>query len=75
MDAEVVCHDKCSNNYIYHIQLLANKKTLRNQNSIKLRIDGSLLKHDINPTYLGITFDQRMTWKPQIDKVEKSVLL
>ena len=47
----------------------------KNQNSIKLRIDGSLLKHDINPTYLGITFDQRMTWKPQIDKVEKSVLL
>ena len=68
MDTEVVCQDKCSKKlYLPYSASRQQKK----QNSIKLRIDGSLLKHNSNSTYLGITFDQKMTWKQQIDKVEK----
>ena len=42
----------------------------KSQCRVKLSIDGHLLKHEPNPTYLGITFDQRLTWKQQTDKIE-----
>ena len=47
----------------YTIFSLANKELKAN-----LLIDGNKLPLDEEPTYLGITFDRRMTWKAQIDK-------
>ena len=35
-----------------------------------LVINGQTLPKDDNPTYLGVTFDKRMTWKQQIGKAE-----
>ena len=37
---------------------------------VKLKIDDHFLKQDNNPTYLGITFDQTLTWRQQIEKAE-----
>nr|KAG5704148.1 hypothetical protein BaRGS_009678 [Batillaria attramentaria] len=34
----------------------------------KLRINGEYLQADDNPTYLGVTFDKRLTWKQQTEK-------
>ena len=28
-------------------------------------------KQELSPTYLGITFDRGLTWKPHIEKTEK----
>ena len=33
-----------------------------------LKVGGHNLPQDNSPTYLGVTFDPRMTWKNQIDK-------
>jgi len=35
-----------------------------------LKINGQTLPAEDNPTYLGITFDRRLTWKPQTEKAE-----
>ena len=35
-----------------------------------LVINGQTLPKEDNPTYLGVTFDKRMTWKQQTDKAE-----
>ncbi|PVD34162.1 hypothetical protein C0Q70_05425 [Pomacea canaliculata] len=35
-----------------------------------LKFDGQILPLEDNPTYLGVTFDKRLTWKPQTKKVE-----
>ena len=37
---------------------------------VNLKIHGQSLPAEENPRYLGITFDQRLTWKPQVDKAE-----
>ena len=42
-----------------------------NQKEVVLQINGECLKHELSPTYLGITFDRRLTWKPHIEKAEK----
>ena len=42
-----------------------------NQKEVVLKINGECLKHELSPTYLGITFDRRLTWKPHIEKAEK----
>ena len=42
-----------------------------NQKKVVLKINGECLKHELSPTYLGITFDRRLTWKPHIEKGEK----
>ena len=39
----------------------------RNQNT-RLVIGGHALPQDKSPTYLGVTFDPRMTWKHQVDR-------
>ena len=33
-----------------------------------LRINGQTLSAEDNPTYLGVTFDKRLTWKQQTEK-------
>ena len=35
-----------------------------------LKIHGQSLLAEDNPRYLGITFDQRLSWKPEIDNAE-----
>ena len=40
------------------------------EQEIELRLDGQKLAEDKSPTYLGITFDKRLTWKHQIQTAE-----
>ena len=42
---------------------LSNKKQ-----EAKLTLNGQRLAEEHNPTYLGVTFDRRLTWKQQITK-------
>ena len=35
-----------------------------------LHINGQTLLAEDNPTYLGVTFDKRLTWKQQTEKAE-----
>ena len=35
-----------------------------------LKISGQTIPEEKNPTYLGVTFDRRLTWKQQTEKVE-----
>lgn len=42
--------------------------------AINLRINDKKLREEQNPTYLGVTFDQRLTWKQQTDKVQEKGL-
>ena len=41
------------------------------QQSIKLTLDKKVLEKNDNPTYLGVTFDPRLTWRNQIDNAQK----
>jgi hypothetical protein len=47
----------------YTIFSLATK-----EQSARLQVNGHVLPQDKSPTYLGITFDPRMTWRHQINK-------
>ena len=38
---------------------------------IWLKTNDQEIPHEENPTYLGIRFDRRMTWKPHIQEMEK----
>ena len=38
---------------------------------IRLYIEGNQLKENETPTYLGVTFDKRLTWKPQAQKCQE----
>ena len=40
--------------------------TIRKQKAGPINLGGVRLKEDDQPTYLGITFDKRQTWKPHI---------
>ena len=40
------------------------------EQSVNLYIDEQKINEDKTPTYLGITFDKRLTWKQQIEKAE-----
>ena len=42
-----------------------------NQKDVVLKINGEILRHELSPTYLGITFDRRLTWKSHIEGAEK----
>ncbi|XP_070173778.1 uncharacterized protein [Littorina saxatilis] len=35
-----------------------------------IKLGDTPLRNDDEPTYLGVTFDKRLTWKPQIQKAE-----
>ena len=35
-----------------------------------INLDGTRLKEDDHPTYLGVTFDKTQTWKPHIQASE-----
>lgn len=37
---------------------------------VTLELDGHPLPVEDNPTYLGVKFDRRLTWKPQIERAE-----
>ena len=39
--------------------------------TVMLRINEQTLQQEPNPTYLGVTFDKRLTWKAHIEKAEK----
>ena len=39
--------------------------------SLKLTLDKTILEKNDNPTYLGVTFDPRLTWKNQIENTQK----
>ena len=47
----------------------------RRPQAITLKISGHNLPEDKSPTYLGVTFDPRMTWKNQIDKCTRRAKL
>ena len=38
------------------------------EQSSNLQVDGHTLPQDRTPTYLGVTFNARMTWKSKIEK-------
>ena len=40
------------------------------EQKVKLCINGQTLLAENNPTYLGVTFDRRLTWKKQAEKAE-----
>ena len=44
--------------------------TLTQQKAGPIRLDGTRLKEDDHPTYLGVTFDRTQTWKPHIQVSE-----
>ena len=41
---------------------------------IKLRLKGEIVPQTDNPKFLGVKLDTRLTWKPQIEKMERSSL-
>ena len=49
----------------YTVFSLSNK-----EQTVNLNLEGQNLKQDKCPTYLGITFDPRLTWKHQIEKAQ-----
>ena len=50
----------------YTVFTLSTKKC-----NVKLEMHGWSLQKDDNPTYLGVTFDTRLTWKKQTEKCLK----
>jgi hypothetical protein len=50
-------------NTICTIFSLSNKKQ-----KVKLALKGMVLKEELTPTYLGVTFNWHLTWKEQINK-------
>ena len=50
----------------YTVFTLSTKKC-----NVKLEMNGWSLQKDDNPTYLGVTFDTRLTWKKQTEKCLK----
>ena len=45
--------------------------TLSTRNHVaNLQINGQQLRKEDTPTYLGVTYDQRLTWKAQTDQAE-----
>ena len=42
--------------------------TLTQQKAGDITLDGTVLKQDDEPTYLGVTYDKKQTWKPHIQK-------
>ena len=44
--------------------------TLTKQKAGQISLDGTRLKEDDQPTYLGVTFDKTQTWKPHIQASE-----
>ena len=48
---------------IYTVFSLSTKKQ-----EAKLKMNGQFLAEDPFPTYLGVNFDHRLTWKQQINK-------
>ena len=50
----------------YTVFTLSTKKY-----NVKLEMNGWSLQKDDNPTYLGVTFDTRLTWKKQTEKCLK----
>ena len=52
-------------NTTYTIFSLSTKEQKDN-----LHINGQTLLAENNPTYLGVTFDKRLTWKRQTEKAE-----
>ena len=41
---------------------------------IKLRLKGEIVPQTDNPTFLGVKLYTRLTWKPQVEKMERSSL-
>ncbi|GFS08170.1 hypothetical protein ElyMa_004750300 [Elysia marginata] len=39
--------------------------------TVRLKIGKHLLLEEPSPTYLGVTFDKRLTWKSQTDKCQE----
>ena len=44
--------------------------TMTKQKAGPINLDGTRLKEDDHPTYLGVTFDRTQTWKPHIQAAE-----
>ncbi|RUS82318.1 hypothetical protein EGW08_009908 [Elysia chlorotica] len=40
------------------------------EQKVTLKLNGQALPAEDNPTYLGVTFDKRLTWKEQTEKAE-----
>ena len=45
-----------------------NQTKTRQSKEITLKINGEKLKEEEQPTYLGVTFDRRLTWNSQIQR-------
>ena len=52
-----------TNKTVYTIFSLSTK-----QQKIRLILNGEPLQMEQSPNYLGVTFDQRLTWRSHIDK-------
>ena len=39
--------------------------------TVSLTINGHALQHENSPTYLGVTFDRRLTWKQEVENNER----
>ena len=63
MDQNMADEDKHHQDYLHNLQLIYERTRKRTPIAEKLAEDRS-------PTYLGITFDKRLTWKHQIQTAE-----
>jgi hypothetical protein len=42
------------------------------EQKVNLQFNGQTLSQEVNPTYLGITFDRRLTWRKQASRESRS---
>ena len=64
LDKTVACQNQPKEDHLHHLQLSTNEQ------KANLHINGQTLLAEGNPTYLGVTFDKRLTWKQQTEKTE-----
>ena len=65
VDNRLVYESKCHKKTAYMVFSLSNK-----EQTVNLKVEGQNLKQDKCRTYLGITFDPRLTWKHQMEKAQ-----
>jgi hypothetical protein len=54
--------------------LVFTNSNLNVSDELKIKLNGIELKYDNNPTFLGIRFDNHLTFKNQIDYLKKTCL-
>jgi hypothetical protein len=54
--------------------LVFTNSNLNVSDELNIKLNGTKLKYDNNPTFLGIRFDNHFTFKNQIDYLKKTFL-